>query len=797
MQQLFKIQRKGFTAAQPDVYVLNGFFAESDCEGRFFRAFCGMEEVKTELLVHEGAAVYRKYQALDNGSFYADREYFVCIRLPHKWDGHDRLRVFECLGQERVLICQPAGQFLKKERKKLNGSIDGARFLTAQECKTEHLKKTAGKQYAGISGWALSARPFSVEVRNGAGTVLESKTERFVREDLGNVFPEFFSQMLSPGEAQPCGFRTVFEVPAGRLSVRLTDGVRFLETELQAADGQIVIKGPGRGEKLRRFYEEQGLGRTLRFCLHRGAQYSQAAGLNGTGQPDYNERRAQEEEKTVPVRQEIKPLFSVIVPLFFTKEEHLRELVASVQKQTYTNWELCLSDGGGDETRLDGYLQELCRADTRIRMVKSREKLGISENTNAALAIATGDYLVFADHDDLLHPQALAECAARIQAEPEIDLIYTDEDKVSMDGTRHFQPHFKPDYNKELLQSMNYFCHLVVVKRSLQQQAGTLDAAFNGAQDYDFVLRCAEKAARICHIPKVLYHWRAHADSTAENPESKRYAFEAGTRALNAHYERCKIPAKAEPEEIPGLYRRIWEKREPDPLISVILYGNKKKNPAAAYPNLEMIQAAGEDAKALNAAAQAANGELLLFWNTELDLLTPEGLQDMAALCMQSDAGAVGPKVTYNDGRIRQCGVIFEKDGSLYRAFEGTPQKEPGYFARINTVMEVSAVLKECMMVRRRVFEEAGGFDPVFQKQYADADFCLRMMQKGLRNIYCPVCVCQWNTLLEKGDLMAKQDGKKERILFAERWKEILEKGDPNYNPNLSVRCADYSLRLQ
>lgn len=797
MRQLFIIQRKGFTAAQADVYVVKGFFAENYCGDHFFRAFYGMEELETELFVQEGAAVYRRYQSLDDGGSYVDREYFVCIKIPYRQESNRRLRIFECQGRERVLLLQPDRLFLEMERKKLNGNVDSVRYLTNEECKKYNLGKTVvDKQLAEISGWVLAADPILVELRDSKGVSLKTVTETVVRRDIEEEFPEFFSQKPTEWKGFSCGFRTVFEVPEGKSTIRLADGQRMWEAELEAAGGEINLrmKKRTRGARVREFYGERGLENIVKGCLGLRKTKKSYPEICKIKQPCYHDWRIRAEEKQAePVirSSEKQPFFSIVVPLFLTKQEHLQEMIASVQAQTYSRWELCLSDGGGEASKLGQYLHQLCDTDTRIRVVKSVRKLGISENTNAALKIACGDYIVFMDHDDLLHPEALAECASHIQVQPDIDLIYTDEDKVSVDGNLFFQPHFKPDYNRELLHSMNYFCHLVTVKRSLQQQVGLLNAAFDGAQDYDFVLRCTEQAKKICHIPRVLYHWRAHLDSTAENPESKRYAFEAGKRALNAHYKRCGIPASAELDEVLGMYRKVWEHTGKVPLISVILHGKAETKHVFLESQVEVIYAEQTDAAALNAAVQKANGELLLFWSTELEEVTQDGLRDMADICQQDGVAAVGPKVIYTDGRIRQCGEIYERDGGLYRAFEGFEKEDLGYFARINTRMEVSLLLKECLMVKRCVFEEMGGFDSAFGKDYFDADFCLRVRKKGMRNVYCPTCVCTLPYMLKE------EKSWEARQLFMHRWKHTLAEGDPNYNLNLSVKCADYSLRLQ
>ena len=267
-----------------------------------------------------------------------------------------------------------------------------------------------------------------------------------------------------------------------------------------------------------------------------------------------------------------RPKISFVVPLYKTPEKYLRRLTESFQEQTYSNWELCFSDGSGAQSPLTELLKELTAKDNRIKYVSHEESLQISENTNSAIEIATGDFIAFADHDDELTPNALFECVKAINEKPQTLVIYTDEDKMSMDGHKFFQPHFKPDYNPDLLCTVNYICHLFVVSRKVIEKVGGLRSEFDGAQDYDFVLRCVEavKDEEICHIPKILYHWRCHEDSTAENPESKLYAFEAGRRAVQAHYERTGIHAEVFKGEYLGLYRTKFI-RDHDPLISIII----------------------------------------------------------------------------------------------------------------------------------------------------------------------------------------------------------------------------------
>lgn len=266
---------------------------------------------------------------------------------------------------------------------------------------------------------------------------------------------------------------------------------------------------------------------------------------------------------------------SVLVPAYRTPEEFLIQMIESVKAQTYSHWELCIADGSGADDQVEMVVKRYAAEDSRIRYQRLKENLGIAQNTNAAMEMASGDYLALFDHDDLLAPNALYEVASAIDREV-ADVLYTDEDKVTPDLKEHFQPHFKPDFNLDLLRANNYICHLFVVKRSLALSLGGQDPAFDGAQDYDFIFRCTEKANRITHIAKVLYHWRVHKASTADNPASKLYAFDAGKRAIEAHLKRMGAAAEVSHTEDLGFYRVKYQVQG-KPLISIVIPNKDEK----------------------------------------------------------------------------------------------------------------------------------------------------------------------------------------------------------------------------
>lgn len=574
-------------------------------------------------------------------------------------------------------------------------------------------------------------------------------------------------------------------------------------------------------KKIDSYIKAYGIGKTV------GLLYEKATHKD---QKDY-ERWLERHKITEAIREVQKetvfdkqPCFSIVVPLYKTQEKYLKELVESIKGQTYSNWELCLSDGSGGDSPLKEILKELEHSDSRIKVISSKESLQIAENTNAAIDIATGDYIVFADHDDILSVDALYECTKCINENQEVDMIYSDEDKVSMDGQTYFEPHFKPDLNMDLLCSVNYFCHLVVVKRQLLEQAGKLNGEYNGAQDYDFVLRCVENTDAVYHIPKILYHWRAHMDSTAENPESKRYAFEAGRRAIQKHYERIGLKdAYVEETAYPGTYRTRYKYAD-KPKVSIIIDEITKKEllgktlqsiKANDYPDYEVIIVdctekkeiekfvekyqdkrirvkRGEKiwtaAKRKNEGAGCAEGEYLIFLAGNAEYADKEGISELVSVAMRSDVGVVGTRSYYKNGTVEHAGCVIGMNGTAGSLFEHTLRGENGYFSHIVTQMQYSAVAGACMMVKKDIFEKVNGFDEDYKGELGKVDLCLKIRNKHMSVVYNPyVKVMRWSNGLRNNENDEK--------LFKKQWAEILEKDDPYYNKNLSLSVSGCNIR--
>ena len=571
---------------------------------------------------------------------------------------------------------------------------------------------------------------------------------------------------------------------------------------------------------------------------------------------------------------EAQPLISIVVPAYNTEPAHLKILLESFAAQTYPRFEAVIADGS--DPGKDG-VGKVCRAyaaqDARIVYHRLEQNLGIAGNTNAGLGLAKGDFIALCDHDDVLPPWALYEVAKAVNAHPEARFIYTDEDKIDADGRAFFDPHFKPDFNMELLCSVNYICHLSVVRRDLLEKVSGFRQEFDGAQDYDFFFRCLEEAVsgedpavsapdrlkaglftseRVIHIPRVCYHWRYHQGSTAQDPRAKLYAFEAGARALKAHYERCGIPYKDVVQGVTyGYYRTTFEKPGPDaPLISVIIPNKDHvkdldtcirsilKN--SEYTNLEFViienNSTEEETfeyykaiehhpsyfvpekadaelpdirvvrfeKAFNYSAinnfgvSCAKGPLLLLLNNDTELIDPASLTEMAANLQRPGVGAVGARLMYDDDTVQHGGCIIGMGGIAGAAFVGYYEKENSYMHRMMSTQALSAVTAACLMTRKESFLMAGGMNEELAVAFNDMDYCMRIRSLGQKVIYAPYASFHHYESKSRGledtpEKIRRFNG--EIAVFAHEWKEILEQGDPYYNPNLTLRKANFALR--
>ena len=584
-----------------------------------------------------------------------------------------------------------------------------------------------------------------------------------------------------------------------------------------------------------------------RGLIRRGFAYWRANGLRGVLRKLSDRDRARKRIRAGYAPRELakqrgfvfdKPIkFSILVPLYNTPIDFLRAMIRSVQSQTYADWELCLADGSDDaHGDVEAAVRLFCKRDERIRYRRLAENLGISENTNACIEMAVGDYFALLDHDDLLHPSALFE-AMRAICERGADLIYTDEITFSKRIDDAYCPHHKPDFSPDLLRSYNYICHLCVFSRELQERVGGFRSAFNGSQDYDLILRLSEQAERIVHIPKILYYWRAHQGSVASTVAAKPYTLEAAKKALREHLERVGLRGEVLDGRIPSTYR-IRYRIEKRPLISIVIpnmdhvdllercvnsiekrstyrnfeilivENNSKKREtmryyAAAqrkYPNLRVIRwpHGFNYSKINNFAFEFVKGEYVILLNNDIEIITPTWIEELLMLGQRPDVGAVGMMLYYPDNTVQHAGVILGIGGIAGHSHKYYRRGDYGYMSRMTLVQNLSAVTAAAMMVRTEVLLELDGFDERLAVAFNDVDLCLRIRQAGYLIAFTPYAEAYHHESKSRGleDTPEKQMRFRGEIeAFRERWQDLLDAGDPYYNPNLTLRYEDFRLR--
>lgn len=522
-----------------------------------------------------------------------------------------------------------------------------------------------------------------------------------------------------------------------------------------------------------------------------------------------------------------RPLFSVVIPVYKPDLVFFRRCVESVRRQIYPHWELCLCDDGSGDPRLSEMMSQLGSLDPRIKVTALEQNGGISAATNGALGLAIGDLVAFMDHDDELTCDALAEVAIAFDADPTIDVLYTDEDKIDEANSR-FAPFFKPGWSPDYLLTCAYTGHLSVVRRRLVDEVGGLRSSFDGSQDHDLMMRVTEKARRVSHLPKILYHWRAIAGSAASSSEAKPWAHLAGYGAVRDALERRGEPGEVLPGAFAGA-RRVKRAISGSPLVSIILPFRdggellhacvESIDEKAGYERrqLVLIDNGSWEPETLalvahlerradvvvvrdpspfnwsrlnNQAAKRAEGDLLLFLNNDVEARNHGWLSAMVEHGQRSEVGAVGARLLYPDGSVQHAGLIIGMGGIAGHAFRYCPEWYPAYFGMGKVIRNYSAVTGACMLVRRQVFEEVGGFDEDLAVAYNDVDFCLRLRANGYLIVYTPYAELFHYESITRG---SGSDGDEDMAML-ERWRSLYEDGDPYFNPNLSLSFAEFRL---
>ena len=529
---------------------------------------------------------------------------------------------------------------------------------------------------------------------------------------------------------------------------------------------------------------------------------------------------------------------SLITPLYNTQKIFLKEMLESVKAQTYKNWELCLTDGSDFKHRyVKRIVKSYAKEDLRIKYKSLKKNFGISQNSNKAVEISSGEYLGILDHDDILHPSALHEVISAICNE-DADFIYSDEATISNKDYSIVYRHYKPDFAIDTLRSCNYICHFTVFSRKLVEQAGVFNDELDGSQDHDLFLRYTDRATKIHHIPKILYFWRSYDDSVASNISNKTYAISSGINAVKKHLEFKGLPAHVQSTKIDDYLYRITYALTQHPLVSIIVPNKDNVHilrnclssiiEKTTYNNYEIIIVENNsvesntfnfynelknhsnikitywEGKEFNYSAinnygiQHSKGSQLILLNNDIEIITPNWIEEMLMYCQRDDVGAVGIKLIFPDNTIQHAGVILGLGGvagHLYRTF---PTGTRGYFGRLHFVQNLTAVTAACMMVKRTAIEQAGLFDPEFSSSFNDVDLCMKIRKAGYLIVWTPFAEAYHHESKSRGydDKPDKQIRiQKEAAIFKKRWAKELEEGDPYYNPNFSLYCNDYSFK--
>ena len=534
-----------------------------------------------------------------------------------------------------------------------------------------------------------------------------------------------------------------------------------------------------------------------------------------------------------------KPLFSIIIPVYNVDPRWLQAAIESVRNQSYPHWQLCIADDASTNTDTVDFLKSLANTDPRIVIRINRKNAGISATSNAALELAQGHFVGLLDHDDLLAKDALLHNATEINSDKTIDLLYSDEDKIAITGKRH-TPFFKPDFSPELFHSQNYIGHFVVARKSLVDQAGGFRSKYDGAQDYDLLLRLVPIARSIKHIPKILYHWREIPGSTAAVFSSKSYADEAGRLALEDYFskqpnsprisngdfpgtysirhtirEQPKVsiilPFKDQPELLNRCLNSLFDQTTWQPLEVIAINNNseqtetheliktwKAKNSAIQFSDYSQPF---NYSKICNQGVNIATGEIVVLLNSDIEIMSDHWIESLLGFALQKDIGAVGAKLTYPDNTIQHAGIVVGIDNGAGHPYKHFPENHRGYFLRLGLTHNVSAVTGALLMVTKEKYQAVGGLDESdFAIAYNDVDFCLKLMSAGYRNVLNPDCQATHHESSTRGydlgtEKLSRHEAEKQRL--REKWSQLFESGDPYYNQNLTLTREDYSLNFE
>ena len=551
---------------------------------------------------------------------------------------------------------------------------------------------------------------------------------------------------------------------------------------------------------------------------------------------ELNEPTKEELQKQSHTNFTIQPKISIVVPLYNTKIEYLNEIIQNMKAQTYSNWELCLADGSEIK---QPEIEELTKLDERIQYRYLNQNLGIAKNTNAAIELATGEYIGLLDHDDLLAEFAIYEVVKCINEHPEAKFIYSDEDKFSDSIEDRYSPHFKPDFAIDTLRSLNYICHFAVIKTALIKEIDGFHEGYDGAQDYDLFLRITEHTDKIVHIPKILYHWRVHPGSTAAavTGDAKPYAYEAGIKALENHLQRMHLQGTVEHGKYLGTYKITYAIKSMDKISILIPNKDHKKDlklcidsilRLTTYPNYEIVVIENNSqknetfeyykkieehdkikiiyypekefnySKIINYAVKRVDGTYILQLNNDTELLTPDWLEQFVGLAQRQDVGIVGAKLYYPDKTIQHAGIIIGINGTAGHILRNLQQHKKAYFFRESIIQNFSAVTGACLFSKKEIYEEVGYMNEKYKVALNDVDFCLKVRKKCYQVVWTPYIELNHFESKSRGYETTKEQTKRyqnEINLFKTDWNNLLKKGDPFFNINFRTDVENYRIK--
>ncbi|MDO4623104.1 MAG: glycosyltransferase family 2 protein [Eubacteriales bacterium] len=710
-----------------------------------------------------------------------------------------------------------------------------------------------GEKTTKIVGWATAFyEECGIRVLNMKGEELPAEIRRGRRFDLERI--RHITEETEPAFT----VLVANEAMEGTdLQLEFTGGGRSERQVIHTADSKAAapkktfltkLRNPDYWKRGVKYLHRHGIKATINHIIHppkdMGEEYSKWFIRNRIKPEELEKQR--EEQKNFAER----PLISICIPLYNTRIAFLDALLESIIGQSYTRWELCLADGSTNDdvekhikAVYGKYLRDPAEAaadaEGYFHYQRLKENFGIAGNTNYAIKMASGDFIMLTDHDDYLELDALYEIAKAINSEEKPDILYTDEDLTDESGEIFSSPRFKPDYNPDFLTCINYICHIFVARAAIMKEVGGFRKEYDGAQDWDMILRCCEKSDRICHIPKVLYHWRAHEESTAGNPDSKNYAIDSGKRAVEEHFRRLGMEAELEYTGIFILFRPHLHFAE-EPKVSIIIpsydhvdtlrtcvesvlekttYKNYEiiivennskeektfayyKELEAAHSNVKVVYYKEEGpfnySKVNNFGIAHAEGEYYILLNNDTRLITGGWIEEMLGYCTRENTGIVGAKLYYEDQTVQHSGAVIGMGGFAGHILTESMRGDAGYFGYLQAIHDVSAVTAACLMIKKSVYDEVGGLDEDFRVALNDMDLCLKVRKAGKLVVMDPAVELFHYESKSRGSEEAPEKHerfKQEIRMFREKWADILEKGDPYYSPNLSLMFGDCRVR--